>query len=73
MLCPNPICRSCDIGSNHIPEHVLEKMGHAAQAGHHAHWPIVTFGSMAAWGLMKAINSVRSAYRCNSCGATFDA
>lgn len=73
MICPNPRCRSTDIASNHIPEGWMDGVAHAARVGHQARSPVMTFGGMALWGAMKAVNSLRSRYRCNRCGATFDA
>ncbi len=73
MQCPNPTCHSTSISSQHFSDHALEKVAHVTHGGHHFHLPIVTFGGIALFGVMKMINSLRSAWRCDRCGATFDA
>ncbi len=73
MLCPNPNCYSTDINSNHIPESWMHNVARVAEGGHHVHSHFLTFAGMTLWGAMKAVNSVRRVYRCNGCGATFDA
>jgi ribosomal protein S27AE len=73
MQCPNPTCSSTDIVSNHLPERWMENVAHASHLGHRVHSPILTFGGTALWCAMKAVNSLRRAWRCNRCGSTFDA
>ncbi len=73
MQCPNPTCHSTNISSNHIPEHWMENVAHVVHGAHSARSHFFTFGGFALWGAMKAINSLRSAWRCDRCGASFDA
>lgn len=72
MQCPNPECRSTSISYNRIPPHVIDRVKDITRAGHTARMPVLGFGGMAVWGLMNAINSLRSEWRCDACESTFD-
>lgn len=72
MQCPNPACQSTRVSYNRIPPHMVERVQQFAQAGNVTKMPLVSFGGMALWAAMQAINSVRAEWRCEQCQARFD-
>jgi hypothetical protein len=73
MQCPNPKCGSTRISYNRIPTHVIDRVKDITSAGATARIPLLSFGGMAVWGALNAINSLRCEWRCDACQATFDA
>jgi len=70
--CPNDNCFRSDVVSNHISDGAFEKVAHATHACHGAHFRLLSAGGLGLLGIMTGVNKLRRAYRCRSCGTTFN-
>lgn len=69
MSCPK--CHSPHVQSNKIGERALEHIANIGRVARASQYPVVSFGSMAVWSAIQAINSMRNEWRCHDCGHRF--